>query len=405
MKIFCQQCGNELKDGVVICPKCGFENKIVKGRSRKKFVTIAFILLIFMIMAVGLALYKYDKLKLPSNIKPLISRYLGVKEYVGKDLIKDSISPREEGAKNLQAQISDSRDGKVYRIVKMPDNRWWLAQNLNFQKGLTQNERSDYANGNKYESTSDGTPGIGSYWCNDGFYLDVPWEFERAIYGDEWYNARMRGFTKEQIATNFPGQKGSGSAINRINACNTLGALYTWETAMLPDGNGQWNESRYDESLKSHNICPLGWRLPTDTEWAAMLNAVETAVNGNQNHDSIIFNWAGEYAGTILKSTASNICQYCLDSTSNVEANWQISDKDRAGLDLYGFNVIPSGSKGSVPSNFGGKGKEAYFWSSTRDSSKNALMRQFDWYHSKVFRGFWDRMNGLSVRCIQDISN
>ncbi|MDR0582499.1 MAG: hypothetical protein LBG31_06015 [Prevotellaceae bacterium] len=39
---------------------------------------------------------------------------------------------RTSGAGNWQAYIRDSRDSEIYRIVLMPDNKWWLAQNLKY---------------------------------------------------------------------------------------------------------------------------------------------------------------------------------------------------------------------------------------------------------------------------------
>jgi len=53
--------------------------------------------------------------------------------YTGSDLFVDTAHvcrQRITGAKNWQAWIRDSRDSELYRIVRMPDNKWWLAQNV-----------------------------------------------------------------------------------------------------------------------------------------------------------------------------------------------------------------------------------------------------------------------------------
>ncbi|MDR0694506.1 MAG: hypothetical protein LBF81_04300 [Prevotellaceae bacterium] len=39
---------------------------------------------------------------------------------------------RQSGAQNWEAWIKDTRDGEYYRIVLMPDNKWWLAQNVKY---------------------------------------------------------------------------------------------------------------------------------------------------------------------------------------------------------------------------------------------------------------------------------
>jgi uncharacterized protein (TIGR02145 family) len=53
--------------------------------------------------------------------------------YSGSDLYIDAThlcQQRTSGAKNWQAYIRDSRDSEIYRIVLMPDGKWWLAQNV-----------------------------------------------------------------------------------------------------------------------------------------------------------------------------------------------------------------------------------------------------------------------------------
>jgi uncharacterized protein (TIGR02145 family) len=55
--------------------------------------------------------------------------------YKGSDLYIDAThlcQQRTSGAKNWEAWIKDSRDNEYYRIVLMPDNKWWLAQNVKY---------------------------------------------------------------------------------------------------------------------------------------------------------------------------------------------------------------------------------------------------------------------------------
>jgi uncharacterized protein (TIGR02145 family) len=53
--------------------------------------------------------------------------------YSGSDLYIDGThlcQQRTSGAQNWEAWIKDSRDSKIYRIVQMPDDHWWMAQPL-----------------------------------------------------------------------------------------------------------------------------------------------------------------------------------------------------------------------------------------------------------------------------------
>jgi uncharacterized protein (TIGR02145 family) len=55
--------------------------------------------------------------------------------YTGSDLYMDAThlcQQRASGAKNWEAWIKDTRDDELYRIIIMPDNKWWLAQNVKY---------------------------------------------------------------------------------------------------------------------------------------------------------------------------------------------------------------------------------------------------------------------------------
>ena len=59
--------------------------------------------------------------------------------YSGSDLYVDAThlcQQRTSGAQNWEAWIKDTRDDKLYRIVQMPDNNWWLAQPLAREAGI-----------------------------------------------------------------------------------------------------------------------------------------------------------------------------------------------------------------------------------------------------------------------------
>ncbi|MDR3132704.1 MAG: hypothetical protein LBU42_01605 [Prevotellaceae bacterium] len=55
--------------------------------------------------------------------------------YPGDDLFIDATHlcrQRTSGQQNWEAWIRDRRDNELYRIVQMPDGKWWLAQNLKY---------------------------------------------------------------------------------------------------------------------------------------------------------------------------------------------------------------------------------------------------------------------------------
>jgi uncharacterized protein (TIGR02145 family) len=196
------------------------------------------------------------------------------------------------------ATFTDPRDGKKYKTVVMPDGKVWFAQNLNYTKNLILNTYTFEANGKLYNSTLvNGAPAIGSYWCPAA-----------------------------------PGSTYSGDPIT----CNLVGALYTWETAMMVDGkyadesktSSAWDESwvsdyyfatgapgttsnadrnnaRGGDNVKGggRGICPKGWHIPTAREWAVMLDKVDGDGQNTAFKDTYPAGLVGTDAGQKLMSS------------------------------------------------------------------------------------------------------
>jgi uncharacterized protein (TIGR02145 family) len=293
--------------------------------------------------------------------------------------------------------LQDERDRNNYTVVKMPDGKWWMAQNLNYQ-GTTQgsgtfelvwNQNSNQANGKAFTTTGAATLAIGSFWCPAG--------------------------NGSNVAT---------SSANRAG-CTLYGALYSWETAMMVDGkwSDEWHSSssfseptgQYGTSTTSGNtnnnargvskrgICPPNWHVPTDAEWGDMLTKASLN-NTNFNNGTAwvgVNNNAGE-AGARLKSKC--ICPSgnsgCVDDTKN---NWFYStNANNRGTDVYGFRALPAGYRQYDGSDFHARGSDVIYGSSSAYSATLSWFRHFGYGHSNVGRDNTYRSHGFPVRCVQD---
>jgi uncharacterized protein (TIGR02145 family) len=287
----------------------------------------------------------------------------------------------------------DPRDGKSYKTVRLPDGKTWFAQNLNYTKDLTANEHSYEASGNQFTSTANGVPAVGSYWCPPLYYSNG--------------------------AAIVPVASGAQSA------CDTYGALYTWETAMMVDGkysdeaktgsawdeawvssnyftsgapgstaNADKNNARGAVTVKSggRGICPGGWHIPTDREWATMLDAVESNTTYTVNQTGT--GWWGVDAGRKLKSAAT------FTTTDPGNGSWL--DHDNRGSNTAGFGAVPAGYRSDNGSQFSNRGLNVYYWSSSVANATTAWRRTFDYNNAQVSRYNNNRSNGLSVRCVRD---
>ncbi len=117
-------------------------------------------------------------------------------------------------------------------------------------------------------------------------------------------------------------------------------------------------------AVLTQKICPLGWRLPTDTEWDALIS-----IAGNDSYK--------------LKATTE----------------W---DDTKAGTDDFGFNAYPSGS---IDGNgtWSSQGGNTSFWTSTKLSGSTwgynyGLTKN----NTNIFNASSNGTQGYSVRCIHE---
>ncbi len=127
------------------------------------------------------------------------------------------------------------------------------------------------------------------------------------------------------------------------------GKLYNWYAVHDPRG-----------------LAPKGWHIPTDEEWASMINSL-----------------GGEtVAGSALKSTDG----------------WASKGN---GSNNSGMASLPGGFRYSI-GKFSDVGKSGYWWSDTEFNAGGAWCRNLFNYNDRVFRGHDYKGCGFSVRCIKD---
>jgi uncharacterized protein (TIGR02145 family) len=285
-----------------------------------------------------------------------------------------------EAGGSTYVSIRDERDNKVYPVVKL-GGRWIMARNLNYQGTSGTNTLTWYAESKSPSSVSgSGSATIGSFWC--------------------------------------PGTSGTTTS-NRAN-CDVWGALYSWETAMMVDG--KWSDDNRNSSswanpsastgdylslnggrgTKPHGICPLNWHVPTDAEWADILDAMEGSGTAHRGSGA---GWKGSYAGYYGKSAcncpSAASCEG--DNGEYASTSWYGGSSSKPGDDKYGFRVLPAGRRNGGGSGYGPRGSSAWFWSSSAQNDVYAWDRRIDYDRPDVNRSYTNRSAGFSVRCIRDL--
>ncbi len=154
----------------------------------------------------------------------------------------------------------------------------------------------------------------------------------------------------------------------------TYGYLYNWPAVM----NGEASSSTLPSNVQG--ICPMGWHVPSDAEWTQLTNYV----SGQSEYV------CNNYSGYIAKALASN-------------TGWAYyTDTCAVGFDLSsnnatGFSALPAGRYYGSYSNV-----NAYFWSSTENNGGYAWSRYLKYGGANMYKNYYYKYNGLSVRCLRN---
>ena len=313
--------------------------------------------------------------------------------YSGNDIVACHL--RRGEANNWEGWIRDSRDCKPYRIVLMPDSRWWFAQNLGYTGALVNS--GDANVGINGAVSSENNTLWGNYWCPG-----IP-----------------------------PRGKSNVTSTSGQPACDVFGALYTWNTAMRRNGISPTQDASQarDFFTQVQGICPDSWLLPGDFDWGVMLNAAEDCESayaftedGAAPCNHIVSKVdkqedLGAKAFARLKSALScpphlNVADSICPQTAEGAWIWhRLDDKSRLitpanlGENFFGFSMLPAGMRygNGQTSYFSGVGMSATFWTSSERDGNNAYYRYMNGKTSKSGSGVTGagKYYGMSVRCMK----
>lgn len=144
------------------------------------------------------------------------------------------------------------------------------------------------------------------------------------------------------------------------DSCSKYGRLYSWMEATTV------STSEPPPAGRVRGACPVGWHLPSDTEWDTLLEAAGGARVG----------------GAALKSSSG----------------WIAGGE---GMDLLGFKGLPAGSR-NAEGQYAAAGRNATWWSSTPNAIGTAWNRYLEGTSGSVQRLWEAKELGFSVRCLRD---
>jgi uncharacterized protein (TIGR02145 family) len=144
----------------------------------------------------------------------------------------------------------------------------------------------------------------------------------------------------------------SSNPISSNNLLILRGVLYNWY------------------AVNTDNLCPNGWRVPSDEEWKYLEGYSDTQFGvGDTVWNKI--GMRGYDAAHQLKASSG----------------WY---SGRNGTDNFGFSALPAGKRLSRNGRFFIIGRNGFWWSSTQNGASTAWYRSIIYAFENVSRGYHD---------------
>ena len=210
-----------------------------------------------------------------------------------------------------------------------------------------------------------------------------------------WLRENMRAITRPSNGDTIMKNSGVGNSNsdprayyydNSMDNYKKYGCLYNFPGVM------DIADQRTDFTYPHRGICPEGWHVPTDAEWATMENAV---VNDSTVTDINTTGVGYQGSSTELAVMLAGGCDW-KDASGDDKAPNNYSNSSRNSTD---FSAIPAGL---YSGGFNNVGNHAYFWSATPLADYNAYNRFLYYIQPGVNREQNNRDHGFSVRCLRD---
>ncbi|MEG1405887.1 MAG: FISUMP domain-containing protein, partial [Alistipes sp.] len=241
--------------------------------------------------------------------------------------------------------MTDPRDSKTYRTVKM-GTQIWMAENLAYQPQV-----NTIIEGSEVKENE-----------------EKPFYYVYGYDGNDVAAAKATKYYKD-------------------------GVLYNWYAAIQGKGANAGNADLNPSGMQG--ICPEGWHLPSKDEWGQLYEWV-----GANIEDSI----KKDFEGNEIK--AKNVSGALRATTGwDPYSDSDMPDLAKGGLDLFGFCVKTYGGRDTKGFGFSGLGTMANYWATDYKSNSYGAQGgyvRFTRIDYDIAGGFIDANRGQSVRCVKN---
>jgi hypothetical protein len=195
-------------------------------------------------------------------------------------------------------------------------------------------------------------------------------------------NLRVANFTDNSPITNYSYPNNSPAMVS------SGGLLYNWEAVSFNSGQGP---------------CPSGWHVPSDGDWllleqeiALFPDAYSTTINPKPLiTPTSSTGWRGSHGILMQSPVRVRVAKNLANLIDSIPPNGISQSAANGGFAALLVGAVDGSGR---PDNYGESG---YFWSNSSENTDNAWCRYVRYSHVGVYRGFTDKGNRYSVRCVQ----
>lgn len=214
--------------------------------------------------------------------------------------------------------LKDMRDGEEYGIVKLLDDRVWVADNLRFDPismGSTMNEYNTNASASAINNYLNGGSGGSNGWSN--YSVTDTW-------GDTYTVPTVYSNVRNNVS---PVYYGSGSG--------KMGVYYNYCAATV--GTYCYAENITTGDEPENDICPAGWQIPRGSDYEA-LSGVEPNVQTYRVDLSLV--QSGAFYGNFLHDPGSYGVVWSATNTSDNTVDYLYVDSGTVGVQTDGYRNL-----------------------------------------------------------------
>jgi uncharacterized protein (TIGR02145 family) len=274
----------------------------------------------------------------------------------GTPMFNDNKTKEGAGLGSFTSKLTGLTDDKTYYVRAYARN----------DKGTSYGNERSFTTTTSLESNLTACD-----WNNDTTFTDTRdgQEYKQTKIGDQCWMAENLNYNQSSYGNDW-------CYDNNSSNCDTYGRLYDWAAVMQGASSSNSNPSGVQ------GVCPDGWHVPSDEEWKEL----EMQLGMSQSEADTLGD-RGTNEGSKLASIASL---------------WDSGDlTNNSEFGASGFTALPGGRR-HIDGYFTDFGTNGRWWSSSEYSSTDAWDRGLSSYFADIYRSYYDKGSGYSVRCVKD---